>query len=155
MIVSPVEPSILTTDEAVQVTVAFDTTTDGGRSWAAGPTVQADAPTGLGGAAGGAGSIVAGPAVAVGSPNNWWILGVRATGQVYVEVTDDAGVHWATAPGKGLPVLDVTADRAHGDSAPGAITVVDAQVALARVNTTEFVTTDAGADWTPLTRDTL
>ena len=159
LIVSKTAPSILTSDEPVRVTVTFDTTTDGGRSWVPGPRVRADAPTGLSGPSsnGLPGTIVAGPAVGVSSPKNWWIVAVRPTGQVYAEVTNDAGRHWDKPAGDGLPILDVATYRTHQMDWPvPRITPVSSQIAIAAVQTsvaegTYYVTTDGGARWSSLT----
>lgn len=73
-----------------------------------------------------------------------------------MRVTDDAGAYWTTSAGRGLPVLDVATYRSRQDNTPVGLTVVNAQVAVARIGSTkEYVTTNAGASWSPLTPNTL
>lgn len=150
-------PSELTQYKQVPVTIAFDTTSNGGRSWRPGPTVRATALTGLDGVhAIAAGAVTGGTAAAAAvSPSNWWLLMLGRTGRIRVEVTADAGSHWTKRAGTGLPVIDVASYLSHAQATPIHMTALTTHIAFATVETTSgtvtYMTTDEGTRWSPLT----
>jgi hypothetical protein len=158
MIVMRTSPSELTVGKAAPVTVVFDTSRDGGRSWVPGPKLETDAPLGvtLIGEVG-RGEISDGPAVAVASPTTWWVLSLSEAGNIEVQVTNDAGRHWARRAGDGLPRIDMAALRTAQTTTPvpGLRAITD-RIALARVmgatgSTSTYLTTDGGSRWGLLT----
>lgn len=129
------------------VTIGFDTTADGGRTW----QQQTSRPT----------AVDPGqpwpvfdryPTVAVASPTTWWV--VSPTNSVRVDVTIDAGRHWRSLSAAGLP------------GAPDAVHAVDSAHGWATVTTTSrvphgdgtansykvevYATSDGGDHWTPV-----
>lgn len=159
LVVGP-QPRVETSGAATPVAVAFDTTSDGGRTWAAGPALPETAPTGFSSVLSTAGWIAAGPAAAVATPTAWWVVSPKATGQITVRVTHDAGSTWKSEPGSGLPALHVASVLADQIHTPLVLQAVSAQIAFLRVETSpqgwsSYVTTDGGAAWSMLTSTTM
>ncbi len=157
LVVPHASPSIVTSGESVPVTVVFDTSADGGRSWKKGPSLTAAAVTGLGTVRSAVGSVAAGPAAAAATPTNWWVITTGSKGKLTVRTTGDAGSHWRTVAGRGLPPIHVAADLDSQVDTPIVLTAVNDQIAVVTVTTSPtswhtYVTTDGGADWSPLTR---
>ncbi len=159
--VARTQPSVLTQNEQVPVSIAFDTTSAGGRSWSPGPTVRATALTGLDGVHGTGGAVSGGSSAAAAvSPSDWWLITLERTGRFKVEVTTDAGSGWSTRSGTGLPAIDVPGYLTRGIATPIHLTALTPRIAFATITTTPttpitYVTTDGGAQWSPLTSLTL
>ncbi len=132
---------------AKSLTVGFDTTTDGGRTWqqqtSRATTVEQAQPWPV---------FDRYPTVAVASATTWWVL--SPTNPVRVDVTVDAGRHWRSLSAAGLP------------AAPDAVHAIDSTHAWATVTTTVgaaptdgtannykvevYATSDGGNNWTPV-----
>ena len=124
------------------MTVGFDVTSDGGRTW----QQQASRPT-----------IVPPtqkwpvfgryPRVAVASVTTWWLL--TPTDPVRVEVTTDAGRTWTSLSSAGLPGPP---DYVHAvdDSHAWATTTTGVTDAADNYKVEVYVTSDGGMHWVPL-----
>ncbi len=159
LVVAP-QPSELTAGERVRLALVFDTTRDGGRAWSAGPSVRATAVTGFSTVWSTAGWIADGPAVAVASNTDWWVLAAKATGKIAIRVTRDAGSTWTTEAGRGLPTIHVASDLDHQVNTPLVLQAITDKVAFLVVKTSpqgrsSYVTTDGGARWSLLTAATV
>ena len=80
-----------------------------------------------------------------------------ASGKFTLRVTGDAGSRWTTAAGRGLHSLQVAADLDAEITTPVVLIAVTDEIAVATITTAPtsrrtHVTTDAGADWSALTR---
>lgn len=155
LLVTP-QPSELTSGEPAPVVVAFDTTTNGGSTWSAGPSLHATAVTGFSTVQSTAGWIAAGPAAAAASSSDWWVLLPKRTGKVVVRVSHDAGATWTTEPGTGLPTIHVASVLHQQINTPLVLQAVTSRIALLLVETSPqgwstYLTTDGGATWSLLT----
>ena len=154
LVVGP-QPTELTAGEQPRVTLAFDTTSDGGRTWTAGPSLPSRAVTGFSTVRSGMGWITAGPAAAVATPTDWWMLAPQVSGRITVRTTHDAGSTWTTEAGRGLPTIHVASVLDH-QGTPLVLQAVTSRIALVVVQTSPsgwsaYVTTDGGATWSLLT----
>lgn len=153
-------PSELTAGEQPTVTVGFDTTTDGGSTWVAGPSLLATAVTGFSTVLSTVGWIAAGPAAAVATPSDWWVLSPNKTGRIAVRVTHDAGTIWTNELGRGLPTIHVPSVLDHQVNTPIVLQAITGQIAVVVVQTSPsewstYVTTDGGSVWSLLTPATV
>ena len=150
------QPTELTTGERPRVTLAFDETSDGGRTWTAGPTLPSSAVTGFSTVQGGTGWIAAGPAAAVETPTDWLVLAPEKSGKITVRATHDAGSTWSTEAGRGLPTIHVASLFDHQINTPLVLQAVTSRIALVVAQTSPsgwstYVTIDGGAKWSLLT----
>ena len=153
-------PSELTAGEQPTVTVGFDTTTDGDRSWVAGPSLIATAVTGFSTVRSTVGWIAAGPAAAVATPSDWWVLSPGKAGRIAIRATHDAGMTWTNEAGTGLPTIHVPSLLDHQVSTPIVLQAITGQIAVVVVQTSPsewstYVTTDGGSTWSLLTPATV
>ncbi len=154
LVVGP-QPTELTAGEQPRVTLTFDTTSDGGRAWTARATLPSRAFTGFQTVQSGIGWIAAGPAAAVATPTDWWVLALDKSGKIAVRTTHDAGSTWTTEAGRGLPTIHVASVLLH-QGTPLVLKAVTGRIALVVAQTSPsgwstYVTIDGGAKWSLLT----
>ena len=159
LVVGP-QPTELTSGEQPTVTVGFDTSTDGGSTWVAGPSFRTSAVTGFSTVWSTVGWIAAGPAAAVATPADWWVLAPNKTGRIAVRVTHDAGKTWTNVAGRGLPTIHVPSVLDHQVNTPILLQAMTGHIAFVVVQTSPrdwstYVTTDGGSVWSLLTPATV